>query len=161
MAAEAETARKRFREEEADSGTETKRQCSSSLNNILSLLESEEEEPTEDLSNILTTLEQELSTSSSSPSSSEPGVESLAEPALETAEVAQAEKGGEGEVVMKHLLEASDDELGIPSWENGEGVEARGESRGVGEFLGYDGFWEFEDEAANYYTLLQSELFMS
>ncbi|XP_068638855.1 uncharacterized protein [Aristolochia californica] len=163
--AEAETARKRFREEKAESGdnghgTDTKRQCS--LNKILSLLESEEEEPTEDLSSIITTLQQELSSSSSS--SSDAGAECFPEPGMEPSSgtVEQAPVKGDEEVeVMKHLLEASDDELGIPCSETRRVGEAEDESRGVGEILSYDGFWEFEDEAANYYTLLQLELFMT
>ncbi|XP_068643787.1 uncharacterized protein [Aristolochia californica] len=162
--AEAETARKRFREEEAESGdgghvTETKRQCS--LSNILSFLESEEEEPTEDLTSIITTLQQELSSSSSSLSDpvAECFPETGAEPPSGTVEQVPVKGDGEEEV-MKHLLEASDDELGIPSSETGGIGEAEDESRGLGEILSYDGFWEFEDEAANYYTLLQSELFL-
>ncbi|GAB4829178.1 hypothetical protein Ancab_018843 [Ancistrocladus abbreviatus] len=84
-------------------------------------------------------------------------------------------KGGgeeeERERVMRHLLEASDDELGIPNTEGREVVVVEDDyNQGVvvGEIngrdllsLGGDGLWEFEDhEAANYYTLFRSELFM-
>ncbi|KAK7828541.1 hypothetical protein CFP56_030121 [Quercus suber] len=69
------------------------------------------------------------------------------------------------ERVIRHLLEASDDELGIPNREVGVGVGVvydfgvEGLNGGDGYSFG-DGLWELEDEAANYYTLLQSELFM-
>lgn len=65
----------------------------------------------------------------------------------------ELEEEGERERVMRHLLEASDDELGIPNGEFlvGEGVDGVALS---------DALWELEDEAANYYTLFQSQLFM-
>ncbi|KAK9935172.1 hypothetical protein M0R45_022284 [Rubus argutus] len=68
------------------------------------------------------------------------------------------------ERVMRHLLEASDDELGIPHREVGNGFEDA-EEEGFSTFGDNglslcDGLWELEDEAANYYTLVQSELFM-
>lgn len=78
----------------------------------------------------------------------------------------------EKESVIRHLLEASDDELGIPSrvdGSNGNGDGGGGSDDVPGGYLGdfeiglSDGLWEFEDEVANanyYYTLLQSELFM-
>ncbi|EEF39889.1 conserved hypothetical protein [Ricinus communis] len=70
--------------------------------------------------------------------------------------------------VIRHLLEASDDELGIPNTETGSGFDdgyegfvssANGFS-GVDGFSLCDGLWEIEDANANYYALLQSELFM-
>ncbi|KAK9074598.1 hypothetical protein SSX86_007196 [Deinandra increscens subsp. villosa] len=75
------------------------------------------------------------------------------------------ESDDEKESVIRHLLEASDDELGIPSrvdggingGDNGDGGDDVSGS-GYGDFL--FGLWEIEDEAANYFTLLQSELFM-
>ncbi|KAK9050992.1 hypothetical protein SSX86_027617 [Deinandra increscens subsp. villosa] len=69
----------------------------------------------------------------------------------------------EKERVIRHLLEASDDELGIPSRVDvGDAGDGGGGGGGCGDFpVGLcDGLWELEDEAANYYTLLQSELFM-
>ncbi|XP_076939219.1 uncharacterized protein LOC143607794 [Bidens hawaiensis] len=71
----------------------------------------------------------------------------------------------EKERVIRHLLEASDDELGLPSRvEGGADGEGGGDDvagGGHGEYYSLgDGLWEFEDVAANYYTLLQSELFM-
>ncbi|KAD7116495.1 hypothetical protein E3N88_03763 [Mikania micrantha] len=76
----------------------------------------------------------------------------------------------EKERVIRHLFEASDDELGIPSRVD-DGGDGGGGGGDVTEHVagdGYEGFsfglcdglWELEDEAANYYTLLQSELFM-
>lgn len=72
--------------------------------------------------------------------------------------------------VIRHLLEASDDELGIPSRvDSGNGGGDSDDGGGVGgddvakgyfgdfEFGLGDGLWEIED---NYYTLLQCELFM-
>ncbi|GAB2280296.1 hypothetical protein Dimus_014937 [Dionaea muscipula] len=72
----------------------------------------------------------------------------------------QEREEGEREKVMRHLLEASDDELGIP---NSDGrVEDMGvEKMDGGDLLGLDdGLWEIEDDAANYYALLQSEIFL-
>ncbi|XP_071707117.1 uncharacterized protein [Rutidosis leptorrhynchoides] len=77
------------------------------------------------------------------------------------------EGNDEKESFIRHLLEASDDELGIPAV---DGVGDSGDGGGGDEIAGpgyrdylldlCDGLWELEDEAANYYTLLQSELFM-
>ncbi|XP_039003746.1 uncharacterized protein LOC120130600 [Hibiscus syriacus] len=65
------------------------------------------------------------------------------------------------EKVIRHLLEASDDELGIPNKQSVFGVEFdEGFHNGGNSFALCDGLWELEDEAANYYTLLQSQLFM-
>ncbi|XP_076885312.1 uncharacterized protein LOC143534791 [Bidens hawaiensis] len=75
------------------------------------------------------------------------------------------EDDDEQEKVIKHLFEASDDELGIPSRVVADDVTigdddvSRGEDDVTG-FLGDIGLWELEDEVANYYTLVQSELFM-
>ncbi|KAK1425791.1 hypothetical protein QVD17_21150 [Tagetes erecta] len=80
----------------------------------------------------------------------------------------------EKESVIRHLLEASDDELGIPSrvdggGDGGDGGGGGGSDDVAGGYFGDfefglgDGLWELEDEVANanyYYTLLQSELFM-
>ncbi|PWA62123.1 hypothetical protein CTI12_AA366780 [Artemisia annua] len=62
----------------------------------------------------------------------------------------------EKESVIRHLLEASDDELGLPAVTKGGDDVA--EVSYYGDLC--DGLWELEDEVANYYTLLQSELFM-
>ncbi|KAF5779590.1 hypothetical protein HanRHA438_Chr12g0572611 [Helianthus annuus] len=72
----------------------------------------------------------------------------------------------EKESVIRHLLEASDDELGIPRRADddvsggGGGVDDDVTGGGCDMVDLCDGLWELEDEAANYYTLLQSELFM-
>ena len=56
----AESSQKRCREEEEtqQGEAETKRQCS--FHHILSILESDEEDPTQDLSSLITTLQQEV-----------------------------------------------------------------------------------------------------
>lgn len=72
------------------------------------------------------------------------------------------------EKVMQHLLEASDDELGLPSNEFGESNYEMIKNDVSQDYIygdslldGFgDAFWELEDEAANYYTLLQSQLFL-
>lgn len=161
----AESPRKRFREEETSSetledGAEIKRQRS--FHQILSILESEEDEPTQDLSSLVTTLQQELS-------SPNPLSDPLAEPTQlsptqpdptstsSSSSSFSALVDEEEEEVLRHLLEASDDDLGIPQPENGGGVAV---SREGSEVFTYDEIWELEDVAANYYTWLQSELFM-
>uniref|UniRef100_A0A7N1A328 Uncharacterized protein n=1 Tax=Kalanchoe fedtschenkoi TaxID=63787 RepID=A0A7N1A328_KALFE len=114
-------------------------------NDILSILDQDEDEPAEDLSELLTSLEQELSGGGGESTSAASG----------------EDEDGTVESVMRRLLEASDDELGIPSTAE---VTAEAECVEVadGGDLGLcDGLlWELEDEAANYYTLLQSELFL-
>ena len=157
-------------------------------NHILSLLESEEEESTQDLSPLMTTLQQELTCASSNNNSDTPSMcpsqgndqdnlttnnfttnldessststcFSTPHDALKEDEVDDKER------VMRHLLQASDDELGIPS--TGDGSLDFGEwgfNNGDGDGDGFsslcDNLWELEDEAANYYALLQSELFL-
>ncbi|KAI3452826.1 hypothetical protein Pfo_009489 [Paulownia fortunei] len=134
----AETQQKRLREESHDaeslefddSNANSKRQ--KPYNNILSLLdeEEEEEEPSQDLSAIFTTLQQELSSSTSCDSTTF-DFDSLPFTAAEEAHHQQTTAGSstsavcspssgdcadedEGvKSVMRHLLEASDDELGI------------------------------------------------
>ncbi|KAB2624568.1 hypothetical protein D8674_016228 [Pyrus ussuriensis x Pyrus communis] len=139
---------------------------------ILSLLDEEEVEPSEDLSSLITTLQQEIS---SEPLNTFPSSETVAaESALEgyasssgsstpTSSNACFLKEDECERVMRHLLEASDDELGIPQREADGSDEVEGDGfkfDGLDGFSFGDGLWELEDEAANYYTLVQSELFM-
>nr|GMD16937.1 putative LisH domain-containing protein C1711.05-like protein [Ipomoea batatas] len=65
--------------------------------------------------------------------------------------------------VIRHLLEASDDELGIPNLRTDGGDNADENGADGQDFpfsLCDDGLWEFEDQSANYYSLLQAELFM-
>ncbi|KAL3631140.1 hypothetical protein CASFOL_024124 [Castilleja foliolosa] len=149
--AENQISQKRFRDEKAleDSAGSKRRKP---YNNIISLLddddEEEEVEPSRDLSAIFTTLQQELSSSESQPSAA-----AAAEDEMAIRHVTD---------VMRHLLEASDDELGIP---NRSTDEINPDKLSSGDninltFTNDYGLWEFEDEAANYYTVLQSQLFM-
>ncbi|KAB1994178.1 hypothetical protein ERO13_D13G073300v2 [Gossypium hirsutum] len=187
----AEPTPKRQREETQSSNEEhveeTKRH--KSYNHILSLLEAEEDEPSQDLSPLITTLQQQLSSDSvldapfplcqpATPSPSKPDKEN-ATAALSLEDCTSAtcslkEDDDDKEQVIRHLLEASDDELGIPNREDGDGDGSggggdvgfevfeleQGFNNGGNGFALCDGLWELEDEAANYYTLLQSELFM-
>ncbi|GFP86180.1 hypothetical protein PHJA_000761800 [Phtheirospermum japonicum] len=170
--AETQTPQKRLRDEKAQEGSAgsgfdgSKRQ--KPYNNIISLLDDDDEEEVEpshepshelshDLSAIFTTLQQEL-TSFGSPPSSAAAADDMAG--------RHVTGGGDGEeglklAVMRHLLEASDDELGIPNRSTDEinpDILDSGENFNVA--FNDDGLWEFEDETANYYTGLQSELFM-
>ncbi|KAL9246404.1 hypothetical protein vseg_019943 [Gypsophila vaccaria] len=147
-----------------------------SYKDIITLLEEDEDEPSDDLSSLISTLQEEI-TSSSEPNSVRTG---SAEP-----DPVQYESGSEGvEEVMRHLLEASDDELGLPknnddnnNNDKNNGVEMDGYDEVGGHVDGGDllfavgeGLWEFEDHEANnnndnyYYEyndlLLQSEIFM-
>ncbi|KAG6654325.1 hypothetical protein I3843_05G126700 [Carya illinoinensis] len=179
----AETPLKRHREEtQMDDCEDSKRH--KSYNHILSLLEAEaeEEEPTQDLSSLITTLQQELSSDSifnplSFPTADavDPENPTTASTTLEdqtsssssssssysssTLLLKEDEEEDDKDRVIRHLLEASDDELGIPNREVGEVYGGNEGFNGDGFSL-CDGLWELEDEAANYYTLLQSELFM-
>ncbi|KAF9625987.1 hypothetical protein IFM89_028373 [Coptis chinensis] len=160
---------KRLREDDDEEEVESKRHnsssSSSSYNQILSLLEEDEEEPTQDLSSLITTLQQEIS----SDHVTEQNLETTTPTSLSVSpsfKDSSSEDEGEKERVIRHLLEASDDELGIPNSDdvrvNEEEEECYGVDGGSGsfEFALCDGLWEFEDETANYYTLLQSELFL-
>ncbi|KAF8093859.1 hypothetical protein N665_0376s0006 [Sinapis alba] len=123
-------------------------------------------------SSLITTLQQELSTEEQNavvfeiPSLSSSSCSSSSSSSSCTSKDEEYES--DKEKVMKHLLEASDDELGIPTTEFGESnyemVKNESNQDYVNGFSLLDGFgdglWELEDEAANYYTLLQSELFM-
>lgn len=145
----ADSERKRPREESEDDSPAEKRPCStssSSFQSILSLLESEEESPAEDVSSLISSLQEEICSADAA---------ALAAPAKQ----ALSEAGGDE--VIRHLLEASDLELGIPAEDEEERREAE-ESGAVGEISNYDVFWELEEEAANYYALFQSpESFMA
>lgn len=147
---------------------------SSSYNHILSFLEEDEEKLTyQDLSSLITTLQQELISPPNSP------IDLLTSSATsefepEVGSAASEEEVDNRERVFRHLLEASDDELGLPCRDDGTSS-----SSGVSESLLFtvnggdeaedltmknltslDGLWELEDEAANYYAFMQSELFM-
>lgn len=139
----AETPLKRQRDETLEVEEDPKRP--KPYSQILSLLEEEEQDPNQDFSSILTTLERELS----------PGTEHDPNPTPSSGEEEE-----EGERVMRHLLEASDDELGLPNIADGGYGEAVVDGGDEFGFEVCNGMWELEDEAANYYTLLQSELFM-
>lgn len=140
---------------QSDAGEAAKRQ--KPYDEILSLLDDEElDEPHQDVSYLITTLQQELSSpSSTGPSSPSPAGDG-----------GSKESGGEDERerVMRHLLEASDDELGLPSISDGSAGSGEEAFYGVNppellDDLCDGGLWELEDEAANYHALLQSELF--
>lgn len=158
-------------------------------NHILSLLDLdlEEEESTQDLSPMITTLQQEITCASNNYQDtllvSQNDQNSLTSFGCNILEddstlpcfssttcqhVLKEEEEEEDEKVkvMRHLLEASDDELGIPSTSGddyglvGFGGEDYG-FNGGDEFSSLcDKLWELEDERANYYDLLQSELFL-
>ncbi|KAL1806339.1 hypothetical protein ACET3Z_029407 [Daucus carota] len=71
------------------------------------------------------------------------------------------EEDDEKERMIRHLLEASDDELGLPDKSSGLGEDFIGPVDLFDDpFSCCDGIWELEDEVANYSTLLQAELFM-
>ncbi|KAK4772611.1 hypothetical protein SAY86_014386 [Trapa natans] len=169
--------------EEEDQQETNKRQKTSSsssplsYSHILSFLEEDEEKLThQDLSSLITALQKELSPSGSPvqyPLYSSSGATSDVE--AEVASAAFDEEVDDKERVFRHLLEASDDELGLPSRDDGTssscssgshsplftangGDEVDGLMTTLGSFD--HELWEFEDEAANYYALLQSELFM-
>lgn len=142
-------------------------------NHILSLLEIEEEDSSEDLSPLMTTLQQEITCASNNTKDTllvcptkENDQDNLANTTLEdttaTSQVLKEEEESDKERVMRHLLQASDDELGIPS--SGDGIFGFGEDGfnncGDGFSSLCDKLWELEDEKANYYAFLQSELFL-
>ncbi|KAK4779686.1 hypothetical protein SAY87_015792 [Trapa incisa] len=134
----------------------------------LSLLDEGAEKLTQqDLSSLISTLQQELLPSD------DPPFDPLTCSATSEfdSDIASEEEVDGKERVLRHLLEASDDELGLPSREEGASSSSiMSESSlfssnaidGVAltNLTSFDGLWELEDEAANYYTLLQSELFM-
>ncbi|XP_058772427.1 uncharacterized protein LOC131646408 [Vicia villosa] len=157
-------------------------------NHILSLLDLEEEESTtQDLSPMMTTLQQEITCSSNNYQDtlliSQNDQNNLTSFGCNTLEddsalscfsstssqhvLKEEEEDDEKLKVMRHLLQASDDELGIPSSSGdyyglvGFGGEEYG-FNGGDEFSSSlcDKLWELEDERANYYDLLQSELFL-
>lgn len=182
---------KRHREEEEeeindiqeyDENREAKRykSCNTTTNNkqqqaLVSFLEQQEEDDvvvsSQDLSLFLTNLQQELF-SDPLPCLPDPLQPDPHGALLDhtTWNMCSKEDDEKESVIIRHLLEASDDELGLP---NGVGVDGT-VSSGDEDFNGLDdddidkhnsslfcdGLWELEDEAANYQTLLQSQLFM-
>ncbi|EYU28731.1 hypothetical protein MIMGU_mgv1a015074mg [Erythranthe guttata] len=168
----AETPHKRLRDQESHiEDYSSKRQ--KPYNTILHLLDEEDpsQEPSRelsrDLSAIYTTLQQELVSSCTTTTTTttlvhDDDFDSL--PPFEASAAVEAD-GGAGadendgvKSVMRHLFEASDDELGIP---NTMDENVNSEDKLPFSLLNdYNGLWELEDEAANYYTVLQSELFM-
>ncbi|GMI87370.1 hypothetical protein like AT1G69760 [Hibiscus trionum] len=166
---------KRQREETQSSNEETKRH--KSYNHTLSFLETEEES-SQDVSSLITSLQQQLSSDAvldvpsppcqpplkaydqDNPATTMVSIEDYTT-ATSSLEGVEDYQDDDKEQVIRHLLEASDDELGIPNREGDVGVEFNeGFDNGGNCFALCDGLWELEDEAANYYTLLQSELFM-
>ncbi|XP_060185271.1 uncharacterized protein LOC132614763 [Lycium barbarum] len=141
---------------------------------ILSILEDEQDDPNyQDYfsDDIFSTLEQELSSPSSScdswpyPLATHDEVEP--DVAASDSVTSKEEEEDDGNNFIRHLQEASDDELGItlPSTDEVKGDnivdELNGTNCGDLPFALSDGLWEFEDhEAANYYSLLNSEFFM-
>ncbi|XP_051121954.1 uncharacterized protein LOC127245244 [Andrographis paniculata] len=120
---------------------------------ILNFLDEDEDDagPSHDLTAIFTTLQQELDAGGS-----------LRSPPP-AADIDAGDEYEAAKSVIRHLLEASDDELGIP---NRREDDSNFDLINSGESLPYNfsddgGLWELEDENANYYyTVLQSELFM-
>ncbi|KAJ4974435.1 hypothetical protein NE237_007609 [Protea cynaroides] len=194
--AETETPLKRQREETQveEEGEIEKTKRLRPYHHILSILEDEEEELLQDdLSSLMTTLQQELSPDSrslsSNPephSSSHPLPETTAGPVDSPTTIAATgnndkEHGEEQKesTIIRHLLEASDDELGIPQTQirlqtededysiiHDGGIQFGGINNSeagttISLFDVHNGLWDFEDfETAHYYNFLQSELFM-
>ncbi|CAA2933859.1 Hypothetical predicted protein [Olea europaea subsp. europaea] len=175
----AETQSKRLREEESHEpegafeleDSTSKRQKSN--DNKCSILEEEPEaiEPNQDLLEIYSALEQEISPAAAAATFElDPLLCTSSEAEQDLHPATTATFSGDGECspkeeeddiikVIRHLLEASDDELGIPN--TNTKVDEKINSGNYNAFeASFDGFWELEDEAANYYTMLQSELFM-
>ncbi|XP_047173976.1 uncharacterized protein LOC124841700 [Vigna umbellata] len=138
-------------------------------NHILSLLESDEDDSTQDLSPLITALQQEITNFSSDSdtlftqqTTTGNNLEdcSSSTTPCSTGIVEEHDK----EMVMRHLLQASDDELGIPNKGSDGFLDLGEEDPGfnAGDMLSSicDGLLEFEDETANYYELLQSQLFL-
>ncbi|KAI4328415.1 hypothetical protein L6164_020772 [Bauhinia variegata] len=170
-------AAKRQREDEETQveewGSEEYSKRQKPYNHILSLLEADEEDPTQDLSPLITTLQQEITASVSDSetlfsSAQENTITSTTATSIasDSSATLKEDEEDDKEKIMRHLLEASDDELGIPNRGEdqyglmdfgGDGFNNNG-SNGFSSLC--DGLWELEDETANYYSLLQSELFL-
>ncbi|KAF8046697.1 hypothetical protein N665_3513s0003 [Sinapis alba] len=167
---------KRHREEEALAEEETnKRQkpsssSSSSYNDqIICLLNDSDElnQPNNDLTSFINSLQQEISSDDQNGVVSRVSNVEDSSPSCVSSKEDDVDEENK-EKVMQHLLEASDDELGLPNNEFGEShyemiKNEISQDHVYGDSLldGFgDAFWELEDEAANYYTLLQSQLFL-
>ncbi|GAA0141684.1 hypothetical protein LIER_02771 [Lithospermum erythrorhizon] len=130
---------------------------------IPSLDEDVEEFNPENFSEIFTILQEELSTSDSnfnnfvaSPNSHQEHKTSACD-SIQTSKDDEKEDDDKYDNVMKHLLEASDDELGLPNVEENGDAEINGRDFPFPLNLGW---WEFEDEAANYYAMMQPEFLL-
>ncbi|KAF7809149.1 uncharacterized protein G2W53_035892 [Senna tora] len=92
---------------------------------ILSLLESDheiEDDPTQDLSPLITTLQQEIASDSQPLLTPHPNLTPSSSVSQEDS-IKQEEEGHKvKEGVIRHLLEASDDELGIPNTGTGDNI---------------------------------------
>ncbi|KAF8021485.1 hypothetical protein BT93_G1817 [Corymbia citriodora subsp. variegata] len=163
------------RRREADPGEEEEEKRRKPYEDILSLLEEEEDVPGQDLSSLISSLQQELASGSSDPLAVSAEEAGPAAPSSSASSPSPAGEGGgeggdEGEKVMRRLLEASDDELGLPSRgssEVGDGVGVEEGDDGLfGGIGGGEGsidlceglVWELEDEATDHCALLQPEL---
>ncbi|XP_019170544.1 PREDICTED: uncharacterized protein LOC109166109 [Ipomoea nil] len=163
MADNTQTQPKRQRGEAIEEEEEASKRHKYSYNHLMSILEEEEEEdddnkPVQDLSAILTALQQELCSPATAGEAEPP-------PAGLTTASSKEDENGDRFSVIRHLLEASDDELGIPAGSGMDGGGGNGTTDGGGgadlpAFSLSDGLWELEDESANYYSLLHSQLFM-
>ncbi|XP_030549418.2 uncharacterized protein LOC115754519 [Rhodamnia argentea] len=172
----AETSPLKRRREAAPDEEEEEGKRQKPYKDVLSLLEEEEDVPGQDLSSLIASLQQELTSGSGpGPSAASAAKEADAEAPSPSAPPFPSPVGGGGgaderERVMRRLLEASDDELGLPSRESSEvgdgvGVEEGddGPCGGGGDGQGWidlcEGLvWELKDEAADHYALLEPGL---
>ncbi|CAA3021227.1 Hypothetical predicted protein [Olea europaea subsp. europaea] len=167
----AESQSKRHREESHEQVFELEDSNSKrnkSYDNILSILDEEPEqnEPNQELSAIFSTFQRELTGDPLACTASEAEQDHHPSAAVTTTTSGggecspkEEEEDDDSIKVIRRLLEASDDELGIPNTNNR--VDEEINSGNYNTFAAsFDGFWELEDDAANYYTVLQSELFM-
>ncbi|CAN0925958.1 hypothetical protein LINGRAHAP2_LOCUS35046 [Linum grandiflorum] len=156
---------------ESDAADDNNKRQKPSYNQIISFLDEDTEEPNQDFSSLLTSLQDELSSDLAAGNVDS----SAAAAAVETTTVEDypcssssssssnfevKDEEDEKERVIRHLLEASDDELGIPTAVEGDGGDFFTAVDSVEGYSNWNGLWEFEDANANYYTMLQSELFM-
>ncbi|GMH26148.1 hypothetical protein Nepgr_027991 [Nepenthes gracilis] len=184
-----ETTSKREREENhVDKEEEESLKRQKSYKDMVSIVEENEEEINEDFSSLIAILQQELCSTAddyfccssvfadqnallNSSSSEADRSETIDASTVEycslsppLAQPKEKEEDDERERVIRRLLEASDDELGIPNAEGIRSVDDDDHGAVMGEMNGEDftpladGLWELEDDAANYYTLVQSEL---
>ncbi|KAI4302141.1 hypothetical protein MLD38_037925 [Melastoma candidum] len=147
---------KRPRDDIVDYGPNLKKQLPPYDDMILSLLDDDEDVPGEqdELSSFMNSLQRELEDSSAL--SGSPPSSSFHKEEYVTNESDQEDR----ERVMRRLLEASDDELGLPSRDEGQGGFGWGEDGfGDGDERSFcDGGWEIEQEEVEVYEgLVQSE----